>query len=57
MNSIEVTAEIEKIAANDEHFVHLKMFDLPPQEKKLVIDTAGIVELGKRLADACLAQK
>ena len=57
VNSIEVTAEIEKIAANDEHFVHLKMFDLPPQEKKLVIDTAGIVELGKRLADACLAQK
>jgi hypothetical protein len=57
VNSIEVTAEIEKIAANDEHFVHLKMFDLPPQEKKLVINTAGIVELGKRLADACLAHK
>lgn len=55
VNSIDVTAEIEKLAAADEHFVHLKMFDLPPQEKKLVIDTVGIVELGKRLADACLA--
>lgn len=55
VNSIDVTAEIEKLAAADEQFIHLKMFDLPPQEKKLVIDTAGIVELGKRLADACLA--
>lgn len=52
VNSIDVTQEIEKIAAADPNILHLKMFDLPPQEKKLVIDTAGIVEIGQRIADA-----
>ena len=56
VNSIDVTSEIEKIAAADENLIHLKVFDLPPQEKKLVIDTAGIVELGKRLANAWLTR-
>ncbi|MFT7643690.1 MAG: hypothetical protein ACI9G1_005456, partial [Pirellulaceae bacterium] len=30
--------------------------DLPPQEKKLVIDTAGIVELGKVIAQHYLSE-
>ena len=57
VNSIDVTSEIEKLAAVDNHLVHIKAFDLPPQEKKLVIDTAGIVELGKLIADAWLADQ
>ncbi len=55
VNSIDVTSEIEKLAAADDRLVHIKAFDLPPQEKKLVIDTTGIVELGKLIADAWLA--
>ena len=57
VNSIDVTGEIEKLAAADDHLVHIKAFALPPQEKKLVIDTAGIVELGRLIADAWLANQ
>jgi hypothetical protein len=50
VNSIDVTAALEEAVAPDEHVVHLKIFDLPPQEKKLVIDTNGIVWLGRTIA-------
>ena len=50
VNSIEVTAEIEKIAVADPHLIHVKAFELPQQEQKLVITTAGIVELGEVMA-------
>jgi hypothetical protein len=36
--------------ANAAHLIHIKAFDVPPQEKQLVIDTRGIVWLGERLA-------
>ena len=55
VNSIDVTAEIEKLAATDSDLLHIKAFDLPAQEKKLVIDTAGIVRLGELIAQAYLA--
>jgi len=55
VNSIDVTAEIEKLAATDSDLFHIKAFDLPAQEKKLVIDTAGIVRLGELIAQAYLA--
>ncbi|MFT4649392.1 MAG: hypothetical protein ACI9X4_002631 [Glaciecola sp.] len=54
VNDIDVTADIAKMAAADEYCVHLKAFDLPPQEKKLVIDTAGVVWLGNWLAEQVL---
>ncbi len=54
VNSIDVTSELEQLAIADEHLFHLKVFDLPPQEKQLVIDTAGIIALGRRLAQAYL---
>ena len=54
VNAIDVTAELEKLAAADEHFLHLEVFDLPPQEKKLVLDPEAIVRLGELLAQAYL---
>ena len=45
------------LAAADPAFIHLKAFNLPPQEEKLVITTAGIVELGEVLARGYLGQR
>jgi hypothetical protein len=50
VNSIDVTAELEKVVVSDEHLIHIKAFDLPEQEKKLVIDARGTVWLGERIA-------
>ena len=50
VNTIDVVAGIEKLAAADSNLVHIKAFDLPGQEKKLVISTEGIVELGELIA-------
>jgi len=54
VNKIDVTAAIEKVAASDDRLIHIKAFDLPKQEKKLVIDTEGIVRLGEVIAKAYL---
>ncbi len=50
LNSIDVTAMVETVAAADSVLIHIKAFDLPRQEKKLVIDTGGIVQLGELIA-------
>jgi hypothetical protein len=50
LNRIDVTANLAALAAADPAFTHLKAFALPGQEEKLVITTAGIVELGEVLA-------
>ena len=50
VNAIDVTAEFERLFAGDEHLTHRKVFDLPKQELKLVIDAPGIVWLGERMA-------
>jgi hypothetical protein len=57
VNSIDVTAELEKVAAADSNLVHIKVFDLPEQEKKLVISTGGIVRLGEVIARTYLQKK
>ena len=54
LNAIDVTANLSAIAAADPDFIHLKAFNLPPQEEKLVITTAGIVQLGELLAQSYL---
>ena len=54
VNGIDVTADLEKIAAADDRLLHIKAFDLPGQERKIVITTAGIVALGEVLADSYL---
>lgn len=57
VNSIDVTTELEEIAAAERNLIHIKAFDLPKQEKKLVIDTAGIVRLGELIAENYLKQQ
>lgn len=57
VNRIDVTAAMEKVAAADSGLIHIKAFDLPKQEKKLVIDTSGIVQLGELIARRYLAHE
>ena len=57
LNKLDVTARLAAIAAADTAFVHLKAFDLPPQEEQLVITSAGIVQLGKLLAECYLEHR
>ena len=54
VNSIDVTSELERIVTADNNLIHIKTFDLPKQEKKLVIDTAGIIRLGELIAESYL---
>jgi len=57
VNSMDITAELEKVAAADSNLIHIKAFDLPEQEKKLVISTGGIVQLGEVIARHYLQEK
>ena len=50
LNRLDVTADLAALAAADPAFIHIKAFDLPPQEEMLVITTEGIVRLGELLA-------
>lgn len=50
VNNIDVTGMIEAVAAADPYLIHIKAFNLPQQEKKLVLDTAGVLELGRVIA-------
>jgi hypothetical protein len=54
VNRIDVTTELERVVASDGNLIHIKAFDLPEQEKKLVIDTRGIVWLGETIANRYL---
>jgi hypothetical protein len=57
LNAIDVTANLAAIPASDPAFIHLKAFNIPPQEEKLVITTAGIVRLGELLAQSYLEHR
>jgi hypothetical protein len=57
LNAIDVTANLAAIATTDPAFIHLKAFDLPPQEENLVITTDGIVQLGELLAKTYLEHR
>ena len=57
LNAIDVTAKLAAIAAADPAFIHLKAFNLAPQDEKLVITTAGIVRLGELLAQSHLEHR
>ncbi len=56
VNQVDIVSMVKAIAEKDSHLHHIKVFDLPVQEKKLVITTAGILHLGKSIADFYLAQ-
>ena len=51
VDKIDVVSMVADVAKADLHLTHLKAFDLPKQEKKLVLDTAAILALGKILAE------
>ena len=57
VNQIDVTARLEEVIGSDKHTFHIKAFSLPPQKKKLVLDTAGIIALGDLLAKSYAGQK
>jgi len=57
VRALDVTAELAALAEEDEHLIHVRAFDLPGQEEKLVLSTAGVVALGERLARAYLARR
>ena len=57
VNNIDVVANVDMAAAADPTLIHLKAFNLPLQEKKLVISTAGIVELGEFIAKSYLGHQ
>ncbi|MFP6872134.1 MAG: sialate O-acetylesterase, partial [Verrucomicrobiales bacterium] len=57
LNDLDVVSDMVKAAAADPGFIHLKAFNLPPQEKMLVITTEGIVQLGELIARAYLARQ
>ncbi|MCB1099802.1 MAG: hypothetical protein KDN22_29815 [Verrucomicrobiae bacterium] len=52
VNKIDVTSAVESIASEDKNTIHIKAFGLPAQEKKLVLNSAGVVRLGELLAEA-----
>jgi len=51
VNAIDVVAGIEQIASTDPDMILIQAFDLPEQEKKLVLDTAGVLRLGELIAE------
>jgi len=57
VNAVDVVAAVQAMAAADANVIHIKTFDLPPQEKKLVIDTAGVVALGEAIARGYLQHR
>ena len=52
VSEIDVVADIAEIAEDDRYMMHVTHLELPPQEKQLVINTAGIIRLGEVLAEA-----
>jgi hypothetical protein len=50
LGRIDITADLEKLAASDPRLRLIKAYDLPGQEEKLVLTTAGVVALGELLA-------
>ena len=57
VNQFDVVADMDALAAADKNLIYIKAFDLPEQEKQLVLDTAGVVALGGKLAEAFLNQQ
>ncbi len=54
VNGIDVTTMVAEVAAADPDLIHIKAFDLPTQDRKLVLDTRGVVALGELLGQSWL---
>jgi len=50
VNAIDITAELAKVSEADPNWIHIRAFDLPKQEKQLVLDELGIIALGQLMA-------
>lgn len=57
LDRIDVVAALRALDAADEHTFLVEVSDPPPQRELLVFDSAGVVWLGERLAEAVLAAK
>ena len=57
VNNVDVVADVSAAAAADPNLVHIKAFELPAQEKKLVITTEGIVKLGELIGRGYLSRR
>ena len=51
VNKIDAMNEMKQLLDKDKNSIHLALLNLPPQEKKLVMNTEGILEIGKRIAE------
>ncbi|MGB0597530.1 MAG: sialate O-acetylesterase [Rubripirellula sp.] len=56
VNKIDVTAKLQQAVASDKNLTYIQAFAIPPQDKKLVLDTTGIVWLGEQIAEIYLNQ-
>ncbi|MFN9718261.1 MAG: sialate O-acetylesterase [Planctomycetota bacterium] len=54
---IDSMAMISKVTAGDPDITHIRLSDLPPQREQLVIEAAGTVWLGERLAREYLQKR
>jgi hypothetical protein len=52
VNRVDPVAMVRELCAADPYMDHVEAFEPPPQPKQLVFDTAGVVWLGRVLADA-----
>lgn len=56
VNRIDSIKMMSEAVAGDSNIVHIKLQDLPPQREQLVIEAAGTVWLGERLAKEYLVR-
>ena len=57
VNRVDVMANVAQATAGDANIRHIELTDLPPQREQLVIDAAGIIWLGERLAKEYLKDR
>ena len=57
LSKVDVTGALVGMADGDPALTHIKVFDLPGQDRPIVLTTPGIVELGERLAEAYIQER
>lgn len=57
VNKVDVVTLMTDALSSLSQVIHIKAFDLPPQPKKLVLNSEAIISLGEILADAYLENK
>ena len=55
VNRVDLMSEMAQATSDDPNNIHIKLLDLPPQREQLVIEAAGTVWLGERLAQEFLS--